>query len=339
MVCRRDISKLAPYFRFEPRCRPTIVAVTIVLVLGLFSCPIVAFAQEPIALELGVYAPRLYFEDNVSRTRFARAVARKLSEVSGQPIRGRAFTQIGDLRAFMNAKRLDLGLVDVSMVASMSSKVRVLGVGVGASGASPSYAVLTRNSMQGIHSLRGNRLALVKTGPRELSLTSNFALEGEISVAKFFGTIRWASDVAEILGWLRSGQVDCTIAYASLAKRNGLHVAATLRGMPMPQFVAVRGRLSSEQRSAIERALRDGVSIGGAWPIKRLTTASRSRLGAVFGAVAQPPGRRAARRAIWSPASLERLDSKRYQFKTTNDYPLDSVEDRWRLPTFPEVMP
>jgi len=337
--CRSEISGLVTDFSSGPRRRPAIVVLATALVLGLFATPIIAFAQEAIPLELGVYAPRLYFEDNVSRTRFARAVALKLSEQSGLPIRGRAFTQMGDLRAFMNAKRLDLGLVDVSMVASMSSKLRVLGVGVGSSGTAPSYAVLTRNSTHGIRSLRGNRLALVKTGPRELSLASNFALEGEVAVEKFFGTIRWASDVAEILGWLRSGQVDCTIAYASLAKRNGLHVAASLRGMPMPQLVVVRGRLTAEQRSAVEKALKSGVRIGGAWPIRRLTRASRARLGAVFGAVAQPSGRRAARRAIWSPASLERLDSKRYQLKTANDYPLNSVDDRWRLPSFPEVLP
>ncbi len=339
MVRRPEISDLVTVCRSGRRRQPVIVVVVTAWVLGLFASPVVAFAQEPIPLELGVYVPRLYFEDNVNRTRFARALALKLSEASGEPIRGRAFTQMGDLRAFMNAKRLDLGLVDVSMVASMSSKVRVLGVGVGASGSAPPYAVLTRNSMRGIRSLRGNRLALVKTGPRELSLASNFALEGEVAVEKFFGTIRWASDVAEILGWLRSGKVDCTIAYASLAKRSGLHIAATLRGMPMPQLVAVRGRLSAEQRSAIEKALGAGVSIGGPWPIKRLTKSSRSRLGAVFGALAQPSGRRAARRAIWSPASLERLDSKRYQFKTANDYPLELVDDRWRLPTFPEVVP
>jgi len=296
-----------------------------------------ALADDGPVLELGVYTPRLYFKDNLQRTRFAREVSESLSKATQLPIRGRAFTQLRDLRAFMNAGRLDLGLLDAGVLSNMGSQVAVVGTGASSHGVEPGFAVLAKDDHAGIRSLKGSRLALVKVGPRELSLISNFSLEGEVAVEKYFGNIRWGSDMAEVVRWLKSGAVDCTLAYAHIAQRSGLSVVVPLRGMPMPRLVVVRDSAAAPHRGRIESALDNGLAIPGNWPIRRLLHQQKGAIGALRNAEAQPSGRRTVRRAVWSPAPTESLDLKRYRLKTENDHRIKPLGDRWRVPVFSEL--
>ena len=308
----------------------------LLVLLGLVgSSP--AWADKSAVLELGVYTPRLYFKDNLQRTRFARDVAASLSQATKMEIRGRAFTQLRDLRAFMNAKRLDLGLLDAGILSSLGGRVNVVGTAASSNGVKPPFAVLARDSHAGIRSLKGRRLALVKAGPRELSLISNFALEGEVAAEKYFGDIRWASDMAEVVRWLKSGTVDCTLAYADMAKRTGLSVVVPLQGMPMPRLVVVRGSSAESYREQLVRGLDNGLVIGGNWPILRLQKTQSGAIASLQNAEAQPSGRRTVRRAVWSAAPTESLNFNRYRFKTENDHRINPITDRWREPEFSEL--
>ena len=305
----------------------------IALIALFFWAP--AWAQKP--LELGTYSPRLHHADSAARTAWARKAADALAQATGLAVNGRAFARAHDLRAYRRSGRLHLALIDVAAVIDGGRSYLVLGRGSGPRGAAPTYAVLGGKGKKGLNACEGKRLGLLDTGPDEVAITSNHALEGEIAIDRFFSKVLRAGDVGELEAWVRTGRVDCMLGYSARGSKAGLGVVAPLAGMPLPLLVEVDGRLDTEQRFAIQKALKAGIPLPPAGPLRTLVAGGGRALDAVRQAARRPPGQRAVRRAVWSPGTPERLAPDTWRIRPRGKYPLPKPLNRWRIPDFPEV--
>jgi len=303
---------------------------------GTFAVPPVASAEGRV-IQLGVYTPRLMFRSSVDRTDYARRLADVLGRVTGLTVHGRAFTRSGDLQMFTRAGRIHVALVDPAVLVSQSNRYELFGIATGPQGPAPAYAVLSYRNDLGINAFKGRRIALVDTGRSEARIASNFAFEGEIDVSKFFGKPLKAADMSVITGWLRTGRADCTLGYASEGRAAGLNVVATLRGMPMPALVAVRGALKAGERRIILRSLGGrGLAVPQVGPMTRLRVAARDIISPIRKAAALEAGSRAVRKAVWAPLPMEQLATDSIAITPRKRYPLPRPVNHWHVPDFPE---
>jgi hypothetical protein len=197
---------------------------------------------------------------------------------------------------------------------------------------------LSRSAVVGIRSLEGRRLALVDAGSREKAVLSNYAFEGEVSVDRFFGRIRVAAEMKEVLGWLDTNRADCTVGYAWLGERTGLHIVARLKGIPLPVLVGFPEKLAREHRERRQRALSHGglaIPVHGA--LNRLVQPRQSDpRNPLQSAAALQPGSRALRNALWSPTRAHRLGPELQAVRPRGSYPLPQPVNPWRIPDFAE---
>ncbi|MFT7621401.1 MAG: hypothetical protein ACI9WU_000564 [Myxococcota bacterium] len=298
--------------------------------------PASAVAQKPAPLELGLYAPRLVFESNVKRSDYVRRVAETLSAAAGVPVRGRAFTRAEDLATFIAAGRLDLALVDASVLLDRPKRFVVLARGSGPLGTTPEQVLLSGNKARGLNAVEGKRVGILDSGRRELALLSNHTFEGELSVKSWFGRVRRAGDTAELLAWLRAERVDCAVVYSHYEKTPGLHVVARLKGLALPILVSLKSESTEPVRAALERARGTGLSIPAVGPLDRLASASADGLKSLREAVRLAPGQRPVRRAVWAPGRTETLPLEGLTPKPRRRYPLPAFRGQWRRPGLPE---
>jgi len=242
----------------------------LILVWSLVVSASLSAPPEQKPLELGVYLPRLTLVTPEARNAHAEAVGDTLSKALDRPVHGRAFANVSDLDAFIAAGRLDLGLVDIAVLVARPT-LAVLAQGTGPFGRSPAYAVMSRKSFRGINALEGRRLALPKVGPEEAKLLSNFALEGEADITRFFGRLHWSTELTDVAERLGSGRSEVTLAYAALAAPMKLQVAAPLRGMPLPVLVEMGSGLSDSERAALSAAVAKPLPIPAVGPLTHLT--------------------------------------------------------------------
>jgi hypothetical protein len=296
-----------------------------------------SFAQEKDTrtFDLAVYIPRLLFADNVARSLYAREVAATLSKASGLKISGRAFTRHSDLNNFINSGRVDLVLADIGLVAVNPRRYRVLASGTGPEGNVPAYAVMSYQSFTGIRALKGRRLGLPDATLNEVSLVSNIPLEGEVAVDHFFGAIRWAYDMGELMGWLKTGRVDCALGYAALARKQGLKIVSTLRGVPLPVLAVVSRRIQGASFSKLKKSIgQHGLDLPPHGLLTRLAPARLDLLSEMAKMAGLNPGERPAATSIWSPMHLERLPIGNYGVKSQHTVDLGTIRDRWRTPAY-----
>ena len=317
--------------------RSIIVAGSMALVLVLTTA---AVAQQATAqnYDLAVYTPRLLFADNVARSLYAKKVATTLSSATGLTIHGRAFSRRSDLRNFMSTGRVDLVLADVGLVASNPRHYRVIASGTGPEGNSPTYAVLSSKEYKGIGALKGKRLGLPDATLNEVSMISNIAFEGEVDVNRFFGNIRWAHDIRELVGWLKTGRVDCTVGYASWGRKRGLKIVSTLRGVPLPVLAVIGNHIKGRDLAALQNGVaQHGLDLPAHGLLTRLAPARLDLLSEVSKMMALNAGERPAANAIWSPAQMEQLPIGSYGATAPKALDLGPINDRWRMPDYADL--
>ena len=78
----------------------------LILVWSLVVSASLSAPPEQKPLELGVYLPRLTLVTPEARNAHAEAVGDTLSKALGRPVHGRAFANVSDLDAFIDAGRL-----------------------------------------------------------------------------------------------------------------------------------------------------------------------------------------------------------------------------------------
>lgn len=312
------------------------------LLILLFSVLLCAPAAAEEPLELGLYAPRLVFKSAVAQKTYARQIAAAISKASGLPMEGRAFTRASDLESFVSAGRLDLVLVDSTVLVDTTELVHndgfdVVGIGSGPEGRRPKMAVLSKTPGRGINAFEGQKLALL-AGTLERHLASNLLLEGEVDVGRFFQKARVAPDMSEIVRWLDTGRADVTIGYASVGKAHGLHVVSKLVGFSLPVLAIPAGKLSEAQRGRLHAALARRIVVPAHGPMTRLVAeSSGDPAAALRRAASLKPGQRAVRRAVWAPLRVERLGDDAVVVKPSGRYPLPVPTGRWRVPDYPDL--
>lgn len=203
-------------------------------------------------LVVGVYAPRIYFENSPALNRYAEAIARGLQEATGVPMRGRGFVGAGELEAQVEAGQVHFAVVDPQYQQARGFKPLAQATAGGAAARPMVLVVAPGVEGDSIAALKGRKLARVKVGSQDAQFVTNYLLQGQVG-GDYFKLGQTPRDVQGALSLVRLGKADAAFTYADATA--GLRVVFTSRPVPLPVFVqTARGldeALAGKVRGAI----------------------------------------------------------------------------------------
>ena len=229
----------------------------IILILFAFS----ASAQEEPAPEaapegadgtlvVGVFAPRLYFQNSLARTSYAHEVAARLSARTGLAISGRGFATRADFDGQVQKGRVQFAVVEAQLQAERG----FVALGQGSAGGTrgrPMVLVVNPGAPAAIGGLKGRTLALVAVGSKDKAFVMNHLLQGQVP-GDWFKTTP-ARDVQSALGLVKLGKADAAFTFAGSTE--GLPVAFQSRPVPLPVFVQTDKTLAPDVVEKVKGAL------------------------------------------------------------------------------------
>ncbi len=209
-------------------------------------------AEEAAAgtLVVGVFAPRLYFQNSLARTSYANDVAARLSARTGLAISGRGFATRADFDGQVQKGRVQFAVVEAQLQAERGFVALGQGTAAGASGR-PMVLVVSPGAPAGIGGLKGRTLALVTVGSKDKAFIMNHLLQGQVP-GDWFKTVP-ARDVQSALGLVKLGKADAAFTFAGSTE--GLPVAFQSRPVPLPVFVQTDKSLAPDVVARVKDAL------------------------------------------------------------------------------------
>jgi hypothetical protein len=190
-----------------------------------------AAQNEPLTVAL--YAPGAAFADSSARLAYVQGLARAIQQKTGVPVTGKAFVRLGDLLA----AKPDLAVIDGQCLAAKNPGTLIATAVIGGD-VSQGYGLYTRGG-ESLATLKGKKLAYVKTGCRDGDFLDNAMLDGEVKTDAFFGALVDKPDVAAAVLTVRDYKAaDAVFAPASQAR--GLSRVYDAGAVPNPGFVVLR---------------------------------------------------------------------------------------------------
>jgi hypothetical protein len=192
-----------------------------------------AAQPAPEGLTIAMYAPAAAFPDSSARLAYIQGLAKAVQQKTGVPTSGKIFVRLGDL----TAAKPDFAVIDGQCLATHSPGQILATAVVGGETAQP-WALYTRGG-ETLATLRGKKLAYVKTSCRDTDFLDNAMLDGEVKTGAFFGTVVDKPDVSGAVLTVRDYQAADAV-FAPAAAARGLTKIYDAGPVPNPGFVAMR---------------------------------------------------------------------------------------------------
>jgi len=233
--------------------------------IALISLPFWAAAQDDPppeeaagALVVGVFAPRIYFQNSLARTSYANAIAAHLTAQTGVTFSGRGFATRGDFEGQVQSGRVQFAVVEAQLQAERGYPALGQGTTGGATGRAMVLAV-GAGAPAAIGGLKGRTLAVVAVGAKDKSYIMNHLLQGQVP-ADWFKTVA-ARDAQGALGLVKLGKADAAFAFSG--NTEGLAVAFQSRPVPLPVFVQVDKSVAADLVAKVRGALGSATAANG----------------------------------------------------------------------------
>jgi hypothetical protein len=250
-----------------------------------------AHAQQGEPMTVAIYAPGAAFADSSARLAYVQGLARAIQQKTGTPITGKAFVRLGDLLA----AKPDFAVIDGQCLASKNHGQLLATAAIGGDVQQP-WGLYARGDS--LASLKGKKLAYVKTGCRDGEFLDNAMLDGEVKTGSFFGALVEKPDVAGAVSTVRDVKAADAV-FAPAAQARGLSKVYDAGPVPNPGFVVLKPAPAAFMEQVREAVLGYG-SGGGIDGWRAAAPALYSGLGGKFGA--RP------KRLVFAPPEVVRLD-------------------------------
>lgn len=207
----------------------------------------VASAQSDDQLTVGLYAPGAAFADSSARLAYVQGLAKAIAGRTGTPVVGKAYVRLGDLLA----AKPDFAIIDGQCLASRGVG-NLLATAVIGGDVTQGWGLYTRGG-DTLASLKGKKLAYVKTSCRDGEFLDNAMLDGEVKTAAFFGALVDKPDVTAAVLAVRD-YMSADAVFAPAAQARGLSRTYDAGSVPNPGFVALRtftGPVLEQARDAV----------------------------------------------------------------------------------------
>jgi hypothetical protein len=204
------------------------------LVLVVIAGAATAAAQPaPEGLTVAMYAPAAAFSDSSARLAYIQGLAKAVQQKTGTPTSGKIYVRLGDL----TAAKPDFAVIDGQCLATHSPGQILATAVIGGETAQP-WALYTRGG-ETLATLRGKKLAYVKTSCRDSDFLDNAMLDGELKTAAFFSAVVDKPDVSGAVLTVRDYKAADAVFAPAVAAR-GLTKVYDAGSVPNPGFVALR---------------------------------------------------------------------------------------------------
>jgi hypothetical protein len=206
---------------------------------------------NPAKLVVGIYAPTVGFATSQQRVAYVQGLAKAIEARVGTPVQGRSFTSMGGLRG----AKVDFAIIPGQCQAVY--RYRLLAnakVGGGITRTWALYSSVGKSFM----SLKGKKLAYIRTGCNDSGFIDNAMLDSEVPRSFFGGRVGRADlrgAIAQV-ATLRGAQA----VFAPVGSGRGLTQVFTTGSVPNPAFVALNRKLSKSVISKVRAAV---VGFGG----------------------------------------------------------------------------
>jgi hypothetical protein len=295
-----------------------LAALSALLVVGLSRRGESQPAGSPSTITVGIYAPTVAFSSSQARLQYVQNLARAIGQNTGVKVNASSFTSMSQLRS----KRVDFAIIDGQCYAA-SQKGKLLATAKVGGGTSQRWALYSSQGPR-LQSLKGKRLAYVKTGCNDGGFIQNAMLESEVASNYFSGKVGKPdvpAAVAEVVS--RKG---AQAVFAPSGSQKGLTKVFDTGSVPNPAFVQLNSKLPSSLVSKVASSVRSfggGGAIAG-WdsPNSKLYRSLRSRMG------------RRVKRALFANPSPVRVDARDVLIrpKTLDDWDKTPIEQHFEAP-------
>lgn len=195
-------------------------------------------------LTVAIYAPTVPFAGSQAQADYVNALAKAIKDATGvDKVTGKVAASYGA------AKQADFAIIEAQCVATGSGTV--LANAVVGGGTSRGWALFT-SSGGNLTSLRGKRLAYVKTGCSDNAFADNAMLESEVGDG-FFSARVGAGDVATAVAQVSRRAADAV--FAPVGQQKGLTKVLDAPAVPNPAFVQNNGKLPAGLVAKVSRAV------------------------------------------------------------------------------------
>ncbi len=292
-----------------------VIAVVIVSLL-----PSLALAQSGESLTVGLYAPSAAFADSSARLAYVQGIARAIGQKTGAQVSGKAYVRLGDLLA----AKPDLAIIDGQCLAARPTGTLLATAVIGGDASQP-WGLYTRGG-DSLASLKGKKLAFVRTGCRDTDFLDNAMLDGEVKTAAFFGALVDKPDVTAAVLTVRDYKAADAV-FAPAAQARGLARTYDAGPVPNPGFVALR----SFPAPLLEQVKDAVLGYGGGGGIDGWRGAAASAYTTLGGRL----GTR-AKKLVFAPPEVVRIDDQDILLLPPMRFEQATVKQHFWEPTRPE---
>ncbi len=281
-----------------------------------------ARAQQapPDQLNVALYAPAASFADSSARLAYVQGLAKAIAQKTGVPTTGKAYVRLGDLMA----AKPDFAVIDGQCLATKLPGT-LLAVGVTGGDVSQPWALFVRSG-DSFPSLKGKKLAYVKTGCRDGEFIDNAMLDGEIKSNAYFGSLVDKPDAPGAVASVRDYRAADAV-FAPAGQGKGLTKLYDAGGVPNPGFVALSTRLAGNVVDDVKAAVL-GYGGGGGSGIDSWRPAAA----AAYGTLGTRMGARTKRGVLIAP-DVVRLDDQDVLLVPVSKFETATVRQHFWEPT------
>lgn len=238
--------------------------------LPIAGCVFLLLGATAGAETIGLYAPAAPFSGPVARLEYVNGLAAHL----GAGWNGKAFARAADFTAAVKRGELDYAVVDAPYLAAIGTPYTVLGTARRAGATAAAWEVITTAEAGGIEGLRGKTLAVPEVGARTETFVLEVLFEGEIE-RDYFGHLITVPDALSALAAVERGRADAAVLPSGLPLPAGAHRILTLRSVPWPVLVALKGangEAVAQTAAGFDGKVFDGFTAGGADAVRALAS-------------------------------------------------------------------
>ncbi|MCG8424352.1 MAG: hypothetical protein MJE77_41195 [Proteobacteria bacterium] len=269
-------------------------------------------------LSVAIYTPMVQFANSTARLSYVQGLAKSLRASTGIPVRGLSFTSLSKL---LRAKP-DFAIVDGQCYAANMNWRLLASARIGGRTNRP-WALYSRLGPS-LSSLRGKKLAFVKTGCDDSDFIDNAMLESEID-DRFFGEQLGKTDLAGALALVATYK-GAHAVFAPLGSHKGLPKVFDSGSVPNPAFVQLNSRLAND---LVDRVRETVIGYGGSSAIDGWSAGKTQQYRALRRRMAKR-----VKRGLFAVPEPMRLDANEYLIEpaSVGENDLPQIEQNFEKP-------
>jgi hypothetical protein len=279
--------------------------------------PTASAQTQPAQLNVAIYAPSASFSDSAARLAYVQGLAKAIQAKTGIPATGKAYVRYSDLMA----AKPDFAIIDGQCVATKNPGT-LLAVAAIDGDTVQRWGLYTRSG-DNFSSLKGKKLAYVKSGCRDEDFLDNVMLDSEIKTKGYFGGLVDKPDVAGAVAAVKDYKAaDAVFAPSGASK--GLSKLFDTGAVPNPGFV-VTGK--AVPTSVVDKVKDAVLSYGAGGGIDGWKGAQQAGYGGLAGRM----GAR-VKKAVFAVPDVVKMDDQDVLVVPESQFEQASVEQHFWVP-------